>query len=783
MADFLGQEKYKKGYSDGTFQMPKESNPEKKTKHNKAHYLAASQYAWSRYCAGGMMTGFGGVVQNRSIAELRAYAISQMDITKFKKQLDPKFDTRQEELLRISWQPLDVFTKMRNIGIARIQQFLFKPVVRATNQPALDEREYVKNKEKNKLNPEVQQMSMMLGEVEKSDFEDEQAIDIFEQLGGFALDVEIGLKDAIDDTLVNDTDDVIRDMMIRDIFDLNCCARHITFDHVEKRVKQEYLDPAQTFWSPSKYPDCRDMWMAGTWSLVSIADVRAHLQATGQYDDMAEMLLEKASKTYLGYESNTFPNTFQGSYGTRESFYNKFGYFHYNHFKIPVLTTYWKDTDTKTFVKGTRTEGNDVFKPIKNADLSKDATSVQAANYIDKSVDNVTIPMIYKSCWIIGTDFVYDCGTDSPIVRVGKAGAKIARLPILAYCNFEPSITARAVPVIDDLQKAVFKMRHSWNDIPSVVIHDYDIKLLDSQVKLGQQTLSILDLIGIFKVTGSRILSSKNEHGDPEAGANRPPVNTQVNPAIEGMLALRNLILGYIDDLRSITGINEVVDGTNTNSEMLVGHAQLLEQSTNNALKPYIDAVRYHYNDVYKMIGYKYQVATAFGGIKRSFFKKETVKKYELDKRILSYEFDISIQSMLSDPQKQTTIQFLQQQQQQGKLSAVDVIKATKFILNDDYAKAELYLAYASKKADESAQQRTMEQMNAQAQGNKDTAIATSQAKMSEIQMQGQVDIQVETAKHQLRMKEIELQMTGKAIADISTAHAMPQPEPSQATM
>ena len=136
MTDYLKSESFKVGYADGTYQMPKESNPEKKTKHNKAHYLAAHRYAWARYCAGGMSTGYGGVIQNRSIAELRKYGISDLDINKFKKQLDPKYLDSGNELLKISWQPLDVFTKMRNIGIARIQQFLFRPVVRATNQPA-----------------------------------------------------------------------------------------------------------------------------------------------------------------------------------------------------------------------------------------------------------------------------------------------------------------------------------------------------------------------------------------------------------------------------------------------------------------------------------------------------------------------------------------------------------------------------------------------------------------------------------------------------------------------
>jgi len=779
LTDYFQSEKYKKGYANGTYQMPKESNPNKKTKHNKAHYLAATQYAWSRYCAGFMSIGYGGSIQNRTVQELRNYAISNLNIEKFKKQLDPKYQDRAQELLNISWQPLDVYTKMRNIAIARIQQFIFKPSVRAVNQSALDEKDLIKNKEKNKLHPKVQQMSAMLGEKAESEFEDVESVDIFEQLGGFSLDVEIGLKDAIDSTILADSDDGIKENQIRDIVDLNCCARHIEFDHVEKRVKQEYLDPAQTFWSPSKYTDCRDCWIAGTWALVSIADIRAHLITTNQYDYEAENVLNNCANSYAGFQGNTNPVTFQGMYGTRESFYSRFGYYHYNHFKVPVLTTYWKDTDSKTFVKGTRNEGNFVYKAVKNPDLTKDANSIQGSNYIEKEVDTVTIPMVYKCKWIIGSEFVYDCGTDSPIVRVGKDGAKQARLPIISYCNNEPSITARAIPVIDDLQKAVYRMRHTWNDIPSAIIEDYDIKLLDTSVKLGTETLSIIDLIGIYKVTGRRILSSKSEHGDPELGSNRPAVQTQVNPALEGMAVLRNLVLGYIDDLRGITGINEVVDGTNTNSEMLVGRAQLLEQSTNNALKPYIDAVKTHYQDTYKMIAYKYQLATTFGDIKNSFFNKNTVKKFQLDKRILSYEFDIAIQAVLNDQQKQATIEFLASQIQANKLSPVDVLKAQRFIINDDYAKCDLYLAYAIQKAEALAQQRQIQAMQAQSEGNKEAAIATSKAKIGEIQAKGAIDKDLAILNHQFKLKEIEAEQTGRAMADtikdVSVAHALPQ--------
>lgn len=209
---------------------------------------------------------------------------------------------------------------------------------------------------------------------------------------------------------------------------------------------------------------------------------------------------------------------------------------------------------------------------------------------------------------------------------------------------------------------------------------------------------------------------------------------------------------------------------------MLVGHAELLEQSTNNALKPYIDAMRYHYNDIYKMIAYKYQLATIFGDIEGSFFRDKTVKKYKLDKRILSYEFNVGIQAALSDQQKQSTIAWLQSQQQQGMLSAIDILKATKFINSDDIAKAELYLAYATHKTEEAAHKRSIETAQAQSAGNKDTAMAMSQAKMGEIAAQADADIKVEQAKHVLKMKEIELQVTGKAIGDISTANAQPQP-------
>lgn len=765
--DFLKQEEYKNGYQNGRFSAPRETNPDKKSPQNKHHYLAAARYFWGCYCSNNAAIGFGGSVHGRSIGTLRDYGMNRLDSSKFREQIDPKWKTAP--LVHISWDTLDIYTKIRNIAISRIQAFNFKPIVRAMNERALEERQIQTNKEKLKFTPQMQQMSAAFDESVTSDFEDAESVDIYAQHGGFAIETEIALKDAIDDTLNEDGDDVIRDQLIRDIIDLNVCCRLVEYCPFERRIKEHYVDPATTFWSPSAYLDTRDKWYAGTWSLMTVGDLRGYLMQTGQYDSEAEDLLEKCCRGFVGFSQNAYPSAFTNNqYATRESYAAEFGVFHYDHFKVPVMTAFWRDVDSNTFVTGQRMEGNSVFTKIKTSDIDKVSKSKQSKMYVSKEIENINIPMVRKVKWIIGTNFVFDCGVDSAIARFGKEGNKIAQIPLSIYHNPEPSITARCIPAIDELQMVTFKIRNAWSNIASATIDIYDLKLLESVIQMGSETMSFMELIGMYKATGTLITMSKSEQGDPELGSNRPPVLIQANPAIDGILRLRQIWLGHIDDLRALSGVNEMSDGTQQSPEMLVGVGQMLEQSTNNALKPYIDAIRYNTESTYRLIAYKYQSAVAYGDIERVYFREQTQKKYRLDKRIASYEYNVSVFAGLNNEQKQAVIAYLQEQKQLGKLTPDNVIKATMFIINDDLAKANLYLAHAAQQAEKRAQQQTIEQMNAQAKAQSESATIISQQRIAEIQAKAQADMELEKLKHQNKMAEISLQIREKSNADAS---------------
>lgn len=326
-------------------------------------------------------------------------------------------------------------------------------------------------------------------------------------------------------------------------------------------------------------------------------------------------------------------------------------------------------------------------------------------------------------------------------------------------------------------------MRYAWSKIPSATLEHIDLKLLETQIQLGTETLQFNDLLGLYDISGRLIMASKSEHGDPELGSNRPAIQTMVHPALDAMFKLKQIWLGYADDLRTITGVNEMSDGTQQSPEMLVGVGQMLEQSTNNALKPYIDAMRYHTEGIYRMIGYKYQNAVVYGDIENSYFKNSTLKRYKLDKRILSYEFHISIASSWNNEQKQAVIQFLQEQKQQNKLSPVDVIKATNYILNDDIAKAQLYLAIANDKAERRANEMSMQQSQAQAMANKDVAQAASEGKITEIQAQKEADKELAILNHQLKLKEIEAEKSAHVVGELSLQHNLPPKETAAQTI
>jgi hypothetical protein len=103
----------------------------------------------------------------------------------------------------------------------------------------------------------------------------------------------------------------------------------------------------------------------------------------------------------------------------------------------------------------------------------------------------------------------------------------------------------------------------------------------------GGETFEPLELLDLFTQTGTLVYRKEGLDGE---GKHYRPIEELENGLGNEAVQYFELIDRYFAFIRSITGFNEVTDGSAPDPRMLNGVAGLADQSTNNAIKHLLDA-------------------------------------------------------------------------------------------------------------------------------------------------------------------------------------------------
>lgn len=753
----LNSTKYKDDYISGKTPFPDNSS----VKDNN-YFLAAAKAISGMYCNNMLtiglgsdnLTGFkvGGL--NNSVQTLRDYANARQSVTHLADELDPCESNTNLRLWGISWTPRDFYTKFRNIAKAKIMQYGFKPNVVCNDELGVGEKDELIAKEKLKINPRAKQVAQMIGADEQSEFETNQDVDDYAALGGFQLDIEIGMHDAIQECLVNSGFDTIDKMLVEDIIDVNYCMATVEADPYTRKPVIKYSDIATSFFMPSIYYDHRDTTLAGKFEQMSIPELRVYLNKEHD-EETTEEIIAKCCYNYQNWNgSNHIASNLTGLFNNsaeRRAYSRYNNTLPYNHFTVGVMTAWFVASDVETFIAGEHHKfGNMIYDKVK-----PDAKLKKVDEERGKKIDKKTLQNCYRVRWIVGTDYTFDCGLDQAIVREGATGAKRALTPCIIYGAPAPSMTQRAIDSIDDAQRVVFKMRHTFKNMPPLPLMSVDLSALIDTIEMAGEKITYKDLLEKGKRTGVFAYMSKNEFGDPNGASNKKPITFEAQNFIAEVLNLNNLKLQAIDEIRQILGINDVSDGTNTSPELLVGVVQGANMATNNALFDNIDARRTVRVGIYNLVGRKYLSAVAAGDIEGRYFTNNRVRQYRLKPELADRDFSYFITTLPTDERKQAIYGELAKLSQLGQISSGDYLTAVNMISDDDIRKAEYYLTKASKKAAEQSHQNNIQVQQAQGQANADAAKQTEAAKGQTIQLQSAMDMELEKLKQQGMLDQI----------------------------
>lgn len=690
--------------------MPKKKNitqPRDDEPRDESWYRRWQQYQWGLYSSGYGGLGFsdaehcGIAPWGRSIPELRAYARGKQGVSKYMEILDPK-DDDGNNVMGVSWDTLKMAANQFAVAKRRIRLVDFKPGTEGSDSMLGEKRTRIKARMKGMLDPRFMQMSRSAGlDAGVRGFNSQDDVEDFAQMGLVVLEQEADMKDLLDRSEDISGFAVLKDMLVDD--SVECGVMAVDVVVVGGKVRYKYIDIDRLVYRRSQFPDCRDIDFAGYWEEKTIGQIR---DESGFDEDTLKLIAKSGESSGIAYGVS------DGYNSGREDLYDKRMNSIDDH-KVKVFKSYWVAMEAEDFIAGT-------YVPTGGRMFRKKPDNYSERSYFDGGETSVSTHYVYTSNLVLGTNHVY--GTGKIHYQVREDGN--CMLPIRIWQSDKPSMAEKAIPIIDQIELEWKGVQNFLAKLPPAPRLVYDQSLLEEYVSLGGKNRDTYYVAEKFEKTGRLIVRSINEHGDPSMGANRLPI-TPIELNIAQELATRmNYIAQLKADLREMTGINELADGTLNQNDMLVGVAESLDMATNMVLGEYVEAWRHFYSDVCKysmnrwktVLRYEPQKVGGSNGAQR-----------EIGKEIAEHDFNIRLVPVMTEKSKQFMLQYLAGNRNEGKIDEADFFSIFNMIEEGDMKKAQFYLVKAIARKTAQARQEQERMIMLQGEQTKAAGVAVEQ--------------------------------------------------------
>lgn len=667
--------------------------------------------------------------QRLRFQEYRAYRMGNQSPDRYKKYLNPTGDTAY---LNLDYTPVAIIPKFVDIIKNSIVDQFFKVNAKAIDPIAQSEKEKERNKiiAKMKMKEALEKLgSQQAAEAikKKGIPENEEELDLFMSTN-FKMAVEIAIEQAIEYTFdLNDFDEKVFSQIVDDIITLGIGACRVT-THPNKGVVTRYVDSLNLVYSYARSPYFDDIVYAGEVIYMTISEIRE------KFNIQDEELLSKIAKKCEGkYGNPTLDNwsyKYIGAFNENELFTSQYPY---DKFKVQLLDfefiTDFKDKYEKketrygnsTFLK----KGED-YKPSKRSKYKREL-------YTD------SYQCVLGGYKVVGEQYIFDYGKKTNLPRskdnIDKTCLSFKIVAPNLKDNFFTSMVQRMTPWADAMMEAHLKRQQiqQTQRPPGLAI---DVDALEEIDIGGGQKLTPIEIIDMYDQTGNFVFRGRNYDGG--YGTQSP-----IREIAQSYIGLINeQITAYnfaLQQLRDVTGLNEVRDATQPSPEQAVGTAQLALMQSNNATK-HINAgafglVKNVAKDVVLRIQDIFEYDSKFKNAYKEAIGAYDVKLIDMMDGIPAYMFGINIEVELSQEEKMQLMQDVQIAIQSGQIDISDKYMIQSMTNMKD---AQRYLAYKVSRNREIAQQERLQNIQAQGQVNQQNEMAKQQAEMQKMQMEYQ---------------------------------------------
>jgi len=684
----------------------------------------AIEYEWFR---GGRVNGSRWNTGYQNFHNLRLYARGEQNVQKYKDELSINGDL---SYLNLDWKPVPIIPKFVDIvvnGIAAknydIKAYAQDPISlqNRTNYAFkllsdMQNQEFIANAQQ-ELGLDFSQSS------EKDNLPSNiKELEVYMQLD-YKQSVEIAEEEAIDNTLAFNKYQLTKKRIIKDIVTIGIGAIKTSFNKAEG-ITVEYVDPSNLVYSYTNDPNFEDIYYVGEIKSMTLAEIKK------RFPYLTDQELEKMVK-YPGRDG----------YIANPNYDNdlvQILFFEYKTFIDQVFKIKYNENGLEKVI-----EKPDFFNPPPNDNFDRVSRSIEV---LFSGAKVMGVPQMLE--WKLAENMTRP---NSDITKVNMNYVICA--PNLYQGRIE-SLVSRCTSFADMIQLTSLKLQQVIQRmVPDGVFVDVDGL---AEVDLGNGTnYNPQEALNMYFQTGSIVGRSLTQDGDPNRG--KVPIQELQTSSSNGKISsLVNTYQYYLQMIRDVTGLNEARDGSQPDSNALVGLQKMAANASNIATKHILDASLYLGLRTCENISLRIADSLNFDltnqALKNS-LNQFNVATLEEIKNLSLHDFGIYLELEPDDEEKAMLEQNIQVALQSGQIyleDAIDVREVKNLQLANQVLK---FRRIKKQQADQQAQQA---QIQAQAQANMQQS---EQAAMNEVEKQqalAQTEIQIEQAKSQFEIQRME---------------------------
>jgi hypothetical protein len=685
----------------------------------------------------------------KSFHDLRLYARGEQSIQKYKDELSINGDL---SYLNLDWKPVPIISKFVDIVVNGIAERTYDIKAFSQDPYGIEKRtkymeDIISDMQSKSFNDYA--LGQMGIDVRRSDPEtlpeSTEELELHMQLN-YKQAVELAEEQALKVLFEGNNYELIKKRFYYDLTVLGIGATKTNFNTSEG-VTIDYVDPANLVYSYSDSPYFEDIYYVGEVKSIPVNELAKQFPHL-EHEDLEDIMNNK----------NYNRNNYNTRYDKKKEDNNTIQvlYFNYKTYMNEVYKMKEVGTGAEKIIPK-----DDSFNPPQNKEggYSKLLRSIET---------------LYEGALILGTDKLLKWEMAKNMVRPKSDYTKVKmNYSIVApriYDGRIDSLVKRITGFADMIQLTHLKLQQVMSRlVPDGVYLDADGL---AEIDLGNGTnYNPQEALNMFFQTGSVIGRSMTQDGEFNHGK-IPIQEIQSSNGGAKMQSLIGTYNYYLQMIRDVTGLNEARDGSTPDSNALVGVQKLAAANSNTATRHILQAGLFLTAETAECLSLRISDVIEYSPTKDAFIQAigvHNVATLEEMSNLHLYDFGIFIQLLPDEEEKamlENNIQMAIQQKSIELEDAIDLreIKSIKL--------ANQLLKIRRKKKEERDRRLQMENIQAQAAANtqsaqsaaqvemqKDQAITASKAELEKLKSQLDSQKMMQEVEHKKELMQLEFQM------------------------